>query len=343
MSKRLTTDKRAEAARINGAKSRGPKTPEGKARVSQNAFKHGAYAQPGLLLANEDPSIFHSFRDGFYDKFQPSDDVELALVDEMIFAQWRMRRFWFAQDATIDIEINRQIPILEQECDWISEPARLAKAITSLIDDSNSLEFLYRVEARFRRQFSRALTDLIRLRAQRNPPASKNEGTNPSPTQPTPPQPITPAPEPKRAIPFAAALLALFLLCTQTLASPSPFASIPVHSRPNPSPLPPIRYHNQLHRMDVLIHDTGWIDSKFALAKLARCRKPGEHLLHQIHGEIGGHFHDVAGLGDLHAIEETEQFGTIVRSAEPSQAHQTAKGAINLLAGGLIGAFAFGA
>jgi hypothetical protein len=216
MSKRMTTEKRAEAARINGAKSRGPKTPEGKARSSQNAFKHGAYAQPVLLLANEDPAIFDSFRKGYVAKFQPADSVEASLVEEMVFAHWRMRRFWFVQDATIDIEINRQIPILEQEVDWISEPARTAKAITSLVEDSGTLDFLYRVESRCTRQFHRAMKDLLHLQALRKPPSTIFDGTNPSPSQPSPAQQNTPA-KPSRhglgAFPnFAAALFALALL-----------------------------------------------------------------------------------------------------------------------------------
>jgi hypothetical protein len=49
---------RAAASRRNGAKSRGPKTAEGKARSSQNALKHGFRAQKFVVVGDEDPKEF---------------------------------------------------------------------------------------------------------------------------------------------------------------------------------------------------------------------------------------------------------------------------------------------
>jgi hypothetical protein len=49
---------RAEASRKNGGKSRGPRTPEGKARSAQNALKHGLRAEKYVVLPDEDIGEF---------------------------------------------------------------------------------------------------------------------------------------------------------------------------------------------------------------------------------------------------------------------------------------------
>jgi hypothetical protein len=245
-SKRPRTAKQIAASRANGAKSQGPKTGEGKAISSLNSLKHGAYAEQEHILSNEQTHAFDQLRAAFYEKFNPSGDVEGGLVEEMAYAQWRMRRFWFAQDAAVSLEMNRQDPHNAKTFVNIDEPTRVALAMTYLLDNSKGLEFMYRSEARFRRQYTRALNDLLKLQSLRPsqtlpaPAETKNEETNLTPTQLPPPQPL---PRPPVAH-FRPAPTPIHLRASVAHSLPDP-APIPVHSRPfaahtlpDPAPVP---------------------------------------------------------------------------------------------------------
>jgi hypothetical protein len=63
---------RAEQSRINGAKSRGPKTPEGKAKSSQNATKHGLGSR-SLVLETENHPLFVEYKEHYLETFPPQE------------------------------------------------------------------------------------------------------------------------------------------------------------------------------------------------------------------------------------------------------------------------------
>jgi hypothetical protein len=86
------TPRQAEARRANGKLSRGPKTAEGKAVVSQNALKFGFFARSPLLPGESDRE-FAAYRGGWIESLHPADAAEAALVDRIADCAWRLRRF----------------------------------------------------------------------------------------------------------------------------------------------------------------------------------------------------------------------------------------------------------
>ena len=104
---------KAESSRINGAKSRGAVTPEGRANSSMNAVRHGMTAKT-LILCNENQDQFLEIMNAYFDYFQPSNQIEVDLISEMVAARWRLRRVWRYETAILDLEMDAQAPDFEK-------------------------------------------------------------------------------------------------------------------------------------------------------------------------------------------------------------------------------------
>ena len=92
-----------------GSGKRGPATPEGKARSSMNARRHGLRAQTFALLPEEDQLEWGRHLEELRQGYGPVDDVEVKLVEAIAAAMWNEIR----ADRTL-AEVMVAIPPLDQ-------------------------------------------------------------------------------------------------------------------------------------------------------------------------------------------------------------------------------------
>ena len=104
-SKRRTSERRAEASRANGAKSRGPVTERGKYNSSLNSRRYGLLSR-FLVLPGERPELFQEQYDDFMEEHQPRTPTERALVEEMVTSWWRKQRVWGMESARITFQVK---------------------------------------------------------------------------------------------------------------------------------------------------------------------------------------------------------------------------------------------
>jgi hypothetical protein len=86
------------ANRANAARSTGPRTAEGKARVSMNAVRHGLASQ-AALLPGEDADELEGLAEGYRDDLRPRGALEEDLVARIVSIAWRLRRVARAEEA----------------------------------------------------------------------------------------------------------------------------------------------------------------------------------------------------------------------------------------------------
>ena len=153
----MTTKLKSETARLNGARSRGPITPEGKQASARNSLRHGMLSQT-IVLEGESKELFEQLLTAITAEIQPRTPIETGLVERMAVAHWRQMRTWAVQKASLDLQMARP------ENASGSKPARFATVFKNLADNSRLLDLVNRYEASFERHYYRALSYVIKLR-----------------------------------------------------------------------------------------------------------------------------------------------------------------------------------
>ena len=143
---------RAEASRKNGARSRGPKTPAGKARAAQNALKHGMRALNYVVLPDEDAVEFQALEAALVDELAPVGALQLVLARRVAVAAWRLAR------------ADRMEVELFEERRW--EDAGVGMALIRDGNGTRSFETLMRYRSAAMAEFWRALKTLKALQAE---------------------------------------------------------------------------------------------------------------------------------------------------------------------------------
>jgi hypothetical protein len=132
----------SDQSRINGAKSRGPRTPQGKARSSLNALKHGHYATNAIILSNEDPEALEDLVTAFVQVIRPLNPVEYRLVRELAGIDWRLARLVAVDSRILDHELDIQLPSLSASGVAVADLTRVALAMQGVIERSRLPDFL---------------------------------------------------------------------------------------------------------------------------------------------------------------------------------------------------------
>jgi hypothetical protein len=205
----MPSKNRIEAGRRNGALAKGRKSEESRQKCAMNSVRHGITAK-SIVLSNESKEDFEALRKIYYTRFQPADEVECDLVDDMVSARWRLRRASSLERVTIDLRQDRMMDIAPENREYKGEPPeplRIMLAFEKEFNHSDTLRLVARYETRLHRNFERADAGLRRLQKERRAleasqepeesadpepaPTTPNEGNSPTEPPTAPPTSVS--------------------------------------------------------------------------------------------------------------------------------------------------------
>ncbi len=174
----MSTQSQILANRRNAQKSTGPRTPQGKAAVSQNAVKHGLSARQ-TVISSESQAEFDLYRQQLLDELTPVSPMESMLAERIVSLSWRLKRARRIQNQTIDAlnAPNTSSPLtklaqslLYKGQDQPQEDPNLALGRLAIKDFSNArvLDRLLMYERRTEHSLYKTILELQRLNLIKN-------------------------------------------------------------------------------------------------------------------------------------------------------------------------------
>src|SRR6185312_6824203 len=102
--KQPRTEAQIEASRINGSKSHGPTTEEGKRAICNNRMTHG-FRSNAVVLCTEDAATYERHLDDYLIRYAPTDKVEADLVGLLASTMWQVMRNNSIELAMMELDL----------------------------------------------------------------------------------------------------------------------------------------------------------------------------------------------------------------------------------------------
>ena len=157
---------RSETSRINGAKSKGPVTPEGRAKSAQNNNRYGLTIR-GLKLHTESDEAVALVLGEYEEQHQPAGPIEHEMVEMLASYQFLLIRAMAMQTGYLEVAIARHEKDIDGEFDEISANGFMAEVFRRMAKDDDSYRLLLRHTAGLRRAYNQKLKELQALQTRR--------------------------------------------------------------------------------------------------------------------------------------------------------------------------------
>ena len=163
--------RRNAANRKNAAHSTGPKSETGKQKSSLNALRHGFTGQV-VVLPTENRITYFKHTSAFHNEYHPQGPTETHLVQTLADAAWRLNRLRAIEDNLLTIGL------IDQQDRRRAPETNLPEANIALATANGTKDHLRQIailsvhEGRLTRQFTKTLSLLKELQAERKAQAA---------------------------------------------------------------------------------------------------------------------------------------------------------------------------